>query len=84
VDGKHPALLCDEQGGVLAGRMTGLLDVISRLPRQVWHEEDAQAHDQRFWDCILAGLERGMLIIFDLGFLNAARFDQLPDRGLGS
>nr|WP_255604374.1 hypothetical protein [Oscillochloris sp. ZM17-4] len=75
-------LLRDDQGGVLAGRMAGLLDVITRLPRQVWYEEDAQAHDQRFWDRILAGLERGMLVIFDLGFLNFARFDQLTDAGV--
>jgi len=72
---RKTGLLRDGQGGVLAGRIAGLLDVISRLPRQVWYEEDAQAHDQRFWDRILAGLERGMLLLFDLGFLNVARFD---------
>jgi len=55
--------------------MAGLLDVTSRLPRHVWYEEDPHAHDQRFWDRILAGLERGMLVLFDLGFLNVARFD---------
>ncbi|MFN8569526.1 MAG: IS4 family transposase [Kouleothrix sp.] len=75
-------LLRDGQGGVLAGRMAGVLDVISRLPRQVWYEEDPQAHDQRFWERILAGLERGMLVLFDLGFLNFARFDQLTDAGV--
>jgi hypothetical protein len=79
---RKTGLLRDRQGGVLAGRMAGLLDVISRLPRQVWYEEDAQAHDQRFWDRILAGLERGMLVIFDLGFLNFTRFDQLTDAGV--
>ncbi|NTU80202.1 MAG: IS4 family transposase [Chloroflexales bacterium] len=76
---RKTGLLRDGQGGVLAGRMAGLLDVITRLPRQVWYEEDAQAHDQRFWERILAGLERGMLLIFDLGFLNFTRFDQLTD-----
>lgn len=80
---RKTGLLRDGQGGVLAGRMAGLLDVITRLPRQVWYEEDAQAHDQRFWDRILAGLERGMLVIFDLGFLNFTRFDQLTDAGVG-
>jgi hypothetical protein len=79
---RKTGLLRDGQGGVLAGRIAGLLDVISRLPRQVWYEEDAQAHDQRFWDRILTGLERGMLLLFDLGFLNFARFDHLTDAGV--
>jgi hypothetical protein len=79
---RKTGLLRDGQGGMLAGRMAGLLDVISRLPRQVWYEEDAQAHDQRFWERILAGVERGMLLLFDLGFLNFTRFDQLTDAGV--
>lgn len=79
---RKTGLLRDGPQGVLAGRMAGILDVVSRLPRQVWYEEDAQAHDQRFWDRILGGLERGMLVIFDLGFLNFARFDQLTDAGV--
>jgi hypothetical protein len=75
-------LLRDGEGPILAGRMAGLLDVISRLPREVWYEQDQRAHDQRFWERALAALERGMLLIFDLGFLNFARFDQLTDAGV--
>ncbi len=79
---RKTGLLRDGEGPLLAGRMAGLLDVITRLPRQVWYEQDQQAHDQRFWDRALASLERGMLLIFDLGFLNFARFDQLTDAGV--
>jgi hypothetical protein len=79
---RHTGLLRDSEGPVLAGRMAGLLDVITRLPRQLWYEEDPKAHDQRFWEAALASLERGMLLIFDLGFLNFTRFDQLSDGGL--
>jgi hypothetical protein len=79
---RKPGVLRDGHGPLLAGRMAGLLDVITRLPRQVWYEEDQQAHDQRFWDRALASLERGMLLIFDLGFLNFARFDHLTDVGV--
>lgn len=79
---RKTGLLGDGQGGVLAGRMAALLDVITRLPRQIWYEEDQQAHDQRFWDRAIAGLERGMLLIIDLGFVNFARFDQLTDAGV--
>jgi hypothetical protein len=75
-------LLRDGQGPVLAGRMAALLDVVSQLPRQVWYEEDWHAHDQRFWDRVLSNLTRGALLVFDLGFLNYARFDQLTEQGV--
>jgi hypothetical protein len=61
----------------LAGRMTALLDLASRLPRQVWYEEDAQAHDQRGWPQLLAALTPGSLVIFDLGYTNFMVFAQL-------
>lgn len=79
---RKTGLLRDGQGPILAGRMAALLDIITRLPRQIWYEEEAQAHDQRFWDRALAALQRGMLLIFDLGFLNFARFDQLTEAGV--
>jgi hypothetical protein len=75
-------LLRDGAGPVLAGRMAALLDVITQLPRDLWYEEDWHAHDQRFWERILSNLTRGMLLIFDLGFLNYARFDQLTEQGV--
>jgi hypothetical protein len=66
----------------LAGRRAALLDVGTRLPRRVWYEEDPQAHDQRFWDRALAALAPGTLLLFDLGFLSSAHFDDLTDRGV--
>jgi hypothetical protein len=75
-------LLRDGEGPVLAGRMAALLDLLSQLPRQVWYEEDWHAHDQRFWERVLSSLSQGMLLIFDLGFLNYARFDQLTEQGV--
>lgn len=76
-------LLREEPKAPLAGRMAALLDVVTRLPRQVWYEADPQAHDQRFWDRALAAVPRGALLLFDLGFLNYAHFDDLTDRGVG-
>lgn len=75
-------LLRDREGTVLAGRMAALLDLLSRLPRELWYEEDEQAHDQRFWERALATLKAGTLLIFDLGFLNYPIFDQLTDQGV--
>jgi hypothetical protein len=75
-------LLRDGEGPVLAGRMAAVLDLLSFLPRQVWYEQDWHAHDQRFWERVLSSLSQGMLLIFDLGFLNYARFDQLTEQGV--
>ncbi len=61
----------------LAGRMTAVLDLCSRLPCQVWYEADPTAHDQRFWTRILAALQAGSLLIFDLGYTNFPVFAQL-------
>lgn len=67
----------------LAGRIAALLDITSHLPRQVWFEDDSQAHDQRFWQRVIEGLDKTVLLIFDLGFLNHPLFDQLTERGVG-
>lgn len=61
----------------LAGRMTALLDLCSRLPRWVWYEPDPNAHDQRFWPQVVARLKAGALLIFDLGYTNFKVFAQL-------
>jgi hypothetical protein len=66
----------------LAGRLTALLDLCSRLPRQVWYEEDPQAHDQRFWPRILDALEPDTLLVYDLGYTNFTRFQELTQRGV--
>jgi hypothetical protein len=70
-------LLRDLPTNPLAGRMTALLDLCSRLPRHVWFEADPQAHDQRFWPRIQAALTPGTLLLFDLGYTNFGIFAQL-------
>lgn len=75
-------LLREGEGTVLAGRMAALLDLISRLPREIWYEEDEHAHDQRFWEHVLTALQAGTLLIFDLGFPNYLLFDQMTEHGV--
>lgn len=75
-------LLKDLENNPLAGKMTALLDVCSRLPLGIWYEADPQAHDQRFWPQIQAELERGMLLILDLGYTNFAVFAQFTGQGI--
>lgn len=70
-------LLREREDTPLAGRMTALLDVCSRLPRRLWYEADAQAHDQRAWPDLLAAVPAGALLLFDLGYLNFGVFAQL-------
>jgi Transposase DDE domain len=70
-------LLRGREKRALGGRMAGLLNITTRLPRQIWYEEDSQAHDQRFWDRVIAMLDEGVLLIFDQGFLNYPHYDDL-------
>lgn len=72
----------DAEKAPLAGRMTALLDLCSRLPGQVWYEEDPQAHDQRCWKQIQATLEAGCLLLYDLGYTNFTVFKELTAAGV--
>ena len=70
-------LLEESETTPLAGQMLALLDLCSHLPRRLWYEADAEAHDQRFWPQILPALRAKSLLIFDLGFTNFQVFAQL-------
>lgn len=70
-------LLQDLPENPLAGRMTALLDLGTRLPEKIWYESDPRAHDQGFWEAILSVLKAGSLLIFDKGYLNFAIFAKL-------
>lgn len=70
-------LLQDLPENPLAGRMTALLDLCTRLPEKIWYESDPRAHDQGFWEAILSVLKAGSLLIFDKGYLNFAIFAKL-------
>jgi hypothetical protein len=61
----------------LAGRITALLDLGSRLPRQLWYEEDAAAQIQRCWPRLLAALPAGALLVVDAGYTNFGVFLQM-------
>lgn len=75
-------LLKDLPEHPLAGKMTALLDVCSRLPLHIWYDANPKAHDQSFWGQIYPALERGMLLIFDLGYTNFDRFGQFTVDGI--
>ena len=70
-------LLKDLPQNPLAGKITALLNLGSRLPSQIWYESDPKAHDQRFWPQILAALKANALLVFDMGYINFDVFAQL-------
>jgi hypothetical protein len=74
---RKAGLLRDLPTPPLAGRMTALLDLCSRLPTKLWYEADPKAHDQRHWPTILAQLSAGALLVIDLGYTNFGVFLQL-------
>jgi hypothetical protein len=70
-------LLRDAPKPPLAGRIFVLIDLASRLPRQVTYTEKATAHDQGFWPPLLAGVPAGALLVLDAGFTHFANFLKL-------
>lgn len=67
---------------LLAGRLVGLFDI----RRQQWRRLDwlpkAVANCQLYADDMLAGLQAGTLLLFDLGYYSFEWFDTLTQRGL--
>jgi hypothetical protein len=61
-------LLREGEGTVLAGRMGALLNAASMLAEELWYEEDSQP--------------KGVLLLFDLGFVNYGWFDYLTDQAM--
>ena len=79
---RQVGLLREVERAPLAGRIAALLDAVTPLPRQVWYEADPQASDQRFWERAVAAVPREALLLFDGGFRNYARYDELTERGV--
>jgi hypothetical protein len=75
-------LLRDLPSHPLAGKMTALLHLGSQLPDKVWFDMKATSHDQSFWEAILAHIQAGSLLLFDLGYTNFTCFRQLTEKGV--
>jgi hypothetical protein len=73
-------LLRDLEKHPLAGKMTALLHLGSRLPDRIWFDSQATSHDQTFWGQIVQQVKNGSLLLFDLGYTNFARFRELTEK----
>lgn len=70
-------LLCRLAAAPLAGKMMGMLDLVSRLPVQIWFNASPTISDQKFWPDILSALLKNALLLFDKGFMDFSRFLEL-------
>jgi hypothetical protein len=75
-------LLRDSAVAPLAGRMMALLDLATRLPRQIWFDADPAGHDSRFWTRLHAAIPTGALLIVDRGFTDFAQWAALTARSI--
>ena len=75
-------LLRDLEKYPLAGKMTALLHLGSQLPDKLWFDAQATSHDQSFWEAILAHVQSGSLLLFDLGYTNFTSYRQLTEKGV--
>jgi len=64
----------------LAGKICTVIDLSTRLHRQIWYTDEALAHDTGFEAHILAMVQTGTLWVFDRGFYDFTFFDDLLDR----
>jgi hypothetical protein len=64
---RQVGVLRERAGHPLAGRMTTLLDLASRLPWQVGFDPDPNAAELRHGSALLAAVPAGALRLFALG-----------------
>ncbi|MFZ0014448.1 MAG: IS4 family transposase [Acidimicrobiia bacterium] len=74
---KKCGLLEEKVAPVLGGKITTIMDIVTQVPAHIWYKEEAQAHDQTFWEQILAVLPAGTLLLFDKGLIDYGIFDRL-------
>jgi len=76
---KKVGALRGQQGVVLAGKLATVLDLVSKLPRQLWLDSDPACNEKSFLDRVKASLESGILLLIDRGFYSFPFFDHLTD-----
>jgi hypothetical protein len=66
----------------LAGKMGVVIDLVTRLPVEIWFESNAKASDMKFESDILELVRPQTLILLDRGFCHYQFWQQLIDRNV--
>lgn len=74
-------VLQDLPPGQLAGKMCTIVDIVTRLPVEVWFREKAQTHDTSFIPDLLAFVPKETLLLLDRGFYDFKFFTDLLEQG---
>jgi hypothetical protein len=74
-------VLREVPGGQLAGKMCTIVDIVTRLPIEVWFSDQAQAHDTSFIPELLAFVPKKTLLLLDRGFYDFKFFAALIKQG---
>jgi DDE family transposase len=70
-------VLADVPVGQLAGKIGTVVDLLTRLPVEIWFREQAKAHDSSFMSELLALAKAKTLLIVDRGFYDFEFFAAL-------
>jgi hypothetical protein len=78
-----PALreVASDDTHLLPGKLAGVFDIRMQQWRHVEYIEDPHQNEKVAAPALLAHIQRGALILMDLGFFSFAWFDQLTDEG---
>jgi hypothetical protein len=73
--------LQDKTVGTLAGKMGTVVDLVTRLPVQIWFNQNPKASDTCFEDELLNLVAAKTLLIIDRGFYHFLFWSQLQSKG---
>ena len=68
--------------GSLAGKMGVVMDLVTRLPVEIWFQEKPNASDTRFEENLLQLVSAQTLLLLDRGFYHFQFWQQLIDKGI--
>jgi hypothetical protein len=68
--------------GLLAGKMGVVMDLVTRIPVEIWFEENPGASDTRFEERLLDLVSTKTLLLLDRGFYHFQFWQQLIDQGI--
>ncbi len=72
----------DAPKGVLAGKMGLVIDLVTRLPVEIWFKENPRTSDIKFEEDILNLISVKTLLLLDRGFYHFRFWQQLIDQGV--